>query len=142
MTKAFFLILPVFYLTSCNTEQASTYNTKTDTSNLIEEQKMSNNAKTDIGQNLEAVSNSADSLIRRLKGLWTDGTTEGATLDIKDKTIHYVDEGGYYEYSVNRDNISIKFTDYTYKAKLSFRSDTLVMNSYEYGETKFWRFKN
>ncbi|MBO9683737.1 MAG: hypothetical protein J7502_13900, partial [Flavisolibacter sp.] len=65
-----------------------------------------------------------------------------ATFDIKDKTICYVDEGGDFKYSVEADLITIKYPDYTYKAKLSFQSDTLIMNSEEYGETKFWRFKN
>src|SRR5439155_11851771 len=45
-------------------------------------------------------------------------------------------------YSLEEDIITIKYPDYTYKAKLSFQGDTLVMNSVEYGETKFWRFEN
>jgi hypothetical protein len=96
----------------------------------------------DTAQKVTAVINSADSLKNRLKGAWTDGSTEGATFDIKEKTIFYVDEGGEHQYLLSGNVISIEYPDYTYKAKFSFQSDTLVMKSDEYGETKFWRFKN
>jgi hypothetical protein len=142
MTKAVFSLLAILYLTSCNSGQASTEKSQSDTPNLIAEQKKPNVSTIDTIQKVTVVSNSADSLKSRLKGLWTDGTTDAATFDIKDKTIYYIDEGGDYKYSVNGDIITIKYPDYTYKAKLSFQLDTLIMNSAEYGETKFWKFKN
>lgn len=140
MTKTVFSVLTILYLTSCSSGQVSIEKSQSDTANLIAAQKKPN--MIDTIQKVVLVSSSADSLKSRLKGLWTDGTTETATLEIKDKTIYYVDQGVDYRYSVNADFIIIKYPDYTYKAKLSFQSDTLIMDSEEYGETKLWRFKN
>ena len=142
MTKTIFSVLATLYLTSCNSGQASTEKSQSDTTANVAVVETPNTSTSDTIQKLTSVPNSADSLKSRLKGAWTDGTTDGATFDIKDKTIFYVDEGGEYKYSLSGDMISIRYPDYNYNAKLSFQSDTLIMNSEEYGETKFWKFKN
>ncbi|MBO9683738.1 MAG: hypothetical protein J7502_13905, partial [Flavisolibacter sp.] len=79
MTKAVFLILIILYLTSCNSGQASIEKSQSDATNLVAEQKRPNMATIDTIQKVTVVSNSTDSLKSRLKGLWTDGTTEAAT---------------------------------------------------------------
>jgi hypothetical protein len=142
MTKTIFSFLVILYLTSCSSGQASTEKSQSDTTANVAVVETRSTTTSDTVQKVASVPNSTDSVKSRLKGAWTDGTTDGATFDIKDKTIFYVDEGGEYKYSVNGDMISIRYPDYIYKAKLSFQSDTLIMNSEEYGETKFWRFKN
>jgi len=103
---------------------------------------MSNDATTEIIEKKTAGNNSADSLKSRIQGAWTDGITDGATFDIKDKTVYYVDEGSDFKYFLKGDVITIKYPEYLYKAKLSFQSDTLIMDSEEYGQTKFWKLKD
>ncbi|GAB2682282.1 hypothetical protein GCM10027036_40670 [Flavihumibacter cheonanensis] len=103
---------------------------------------MSNYATTEIIEKKAAGNNSADSLKSRIQGAWTDGITDGATFDIKDKTVYYVDEGSDFKYFLKGDVITIKYPEYLYKAKLSFQSDTLIMDSEEYGQTKFWKLKD
>jgi hypothetical protein len=77
----------------------------------------------------------------QLLGLWTDGNLDGATIDIKMDSIYYIDENTSYGYSLSGNGISIKYPDYTYKAKISIQEDTLFLYSREYGKFVFWKFK-
>ncbi|NCU05718.1 MAG: hypothetical protein GXC73_17245 [Chitinophagaceae bacterium] len=142
MTKAILSVLTSLYLTSCNSGQASNEKPLSDTTVQATGDNMPNKITPDTIQNTTTGNNPADSLKNRLKGAWTDGSTENATFDITDKTIYYVDQGSDFTYSLKGDIITIKYPDYTYNAKLSFQSDTLIMDSKEYGQTKFWKFKN
>ena len=74
-------------------------------------------------------------------GIWTNGSTENATFEIKPKTIYYVDDFKDYKYSLKNDTIEINYPDYVYRAGISLRNDTLIMNSKEYSQAKYWKFK-
>lgn len=92
MTKTIFSVLAILYLTSCNSGQASSEKSQSDTTANGVVVEIPNTSTSDTIQKLTSVPNSADSLKSRLKGAWTDGTTDGATFDFKDKTVFYVDE--------------------------------------------------
>lgn len=74
-------------------------------------------------------------------GIWTDGSSENATFEIKPKSIYYVDHLQEYTYLLKHDTIEIRFPDYTYRAGIFLKNDSLIMNSKEYGQAKFWRSK-
>lgn len=76
-----------------------------------------------------------------IMGIWTNGSTENATFQIKTKTIYYVDDFKDYSYKLKNDTIEIDYPDYTYRAEILLRNDTLIMNSKEYSQAKYWKFK-
>jgi hypothetical protein len=75
-------------------------------------------------------------------GIWTNGSTENATFEIKSKSIYYVDDFQDYSYKLKNDTIEIRYPDYIYRAEILFKNDTLIMNSKEYSQAKYWRFKD
>ncbi|GAO42511.1 hypothetical protein FPE01S_01_15260 [Flavihumibacter petaseus NBRC 106054] len=79
---------------------------------------------------------SPDSII----GVWTDGTNEFASFHIMKDSIYYTDQGESYPYRLKENTITIIYPDFTYKATLRMKKDTLVMYSEDYGASKFWRF--
>jgi hypothetical protein len=74
-------------------------------------------------------------------GIWTDGSSENATFEIKQKTIYYVDEFKDYKYFLKNNKIEINYPDNIYSAEILLRNDTLIMNSKEYGQAKYWKYK-
>ena len=74
-------------------------------------------------------------------GIWTNGSTLNATFKIETKSIYYVDDFKDYKYNLINDTIEINYPDYTYRAEVILRNDTLIMNSKEYNQAKYWRFK-
>jgi len=76
---------------------------------------------------------------KKLVGIWTDGSSENASFEIKNDSIQYLDPFEEYKYERYGDSIIIYYSDFTYKGKISFVKDTLVMKSDE--ESKFWRFE-
>ena len=77
----------------------------------------------------------------KIMGIWTDGSTENATFEINSKSFYYVDDFKDYSYELNKDTIQINYADHVYRAKILLRNDTLIMNSKEYKQAKYWRFK-
>jgi hypothetical protein len=118
---------------ACNSEQ----NTKTiqdstitkDTSKLIRK------------ASVQAVDNSKKTNQSNLLGIWTDGSSENATFDIKKDSIYYVDQFASYKYSLRADSIKINYPDYTFAGAVSFSKDTMIIAS-EDGTTKYWKFKD
>jgi hypothetical protein len=76
-----------------------------------------------------------------LSGVWTDGSSENATLDIRKDSIYYVDQSASYKYSLSNDSIKILYPDWTFTGAVIFNKDTLVIAS-EDGTTKYWKFKD
>ena len=62
----------------------------------------------------------------RIIGIWTNGSTENATFEIKEDSIFYVDEGKSYSYNLVNDTIKINFTDGLSLGKLSFKEITAI----------------
>ena len=77
----------------------------------------------------------------KIMGIWTTGESRNATFEIKSNSIYYVDNFKDYRYELNNDTIEIKYSDYTYRAKIFLKNDTLIMKSKEYSLAKYWRFK-
>ena len=96
---------------------------------------------TETNKKLKTTTQSNDTLRSKLKGIWTDGNTENAVFEIKENTIFYVDHMASYKYTLIGNKMTIIYPDYSYKCLISFRKDTLIMDSKEYGVTSFWRFK-
>jgi hypothetical protein len=87
--------------------------------------------------------NSKEISIRKtnsIKGIWTDGSSENATFQINEKTIYYVDELKEYKYSFKNNTLKIFFQDYTFIGVVSFKKDTLIINSNGISR-KYWKFK-
>jgi hypothetical protein len=78
----------------------------------------------------------------QILGTWTDGSTENATFDIQEDSIFYVEEMQSYPYSLSRDTMSIRYPDMSFKGKVYFITDTMVLTDAESGTTKYIRFKN
>jgi len=122
------LLLFLFSLTACKDENTSTQQVLESGKSLEIE-----NSKLKVSK----VRKAQNSFV----GIWTDGNTQNATFEIKPKSIYYVEHFEDYSYKLENDIIEIKYPDYTYIAKIALRNDTLIMKSEEYGEAKFWRFK-
>jgi hypothetical protein len=95
----------------------------------------------DVNKKLKLNTQSSDLIKSKLKGIWTDGTTENAAFEIKENTIFYVDNVATYKYTLQGNKMTIIYPDYTYKCVISFHKDTLIMDSKEYGSSSFWKFK-
>ena len=76
---------------------------------------------------------------KKLIGIWTDGSSENASFEIKSDSIQYLDPFEEYKYDRYGDSIVIYYSDYIYKGRIFLVKDTLVMKSNE--ESKFWRFE-
>lgn len=104
--------------------------------------------KKDSSQQITKIASTAPELViisryeSKILGIWTDGSTENATFDIRKDSIYYVDQFKAYSYSLKEDSIKIHYSDFNYAAKIHFLKDTLVMDSKDYGVTKYWKFKN
>ncbi|MBX9781005.1 MAG: hypothetical protein K2X26_11720 [Chitinophagaceae bacterium] len=81
-----------------------------------------------------------NNLNKSILGIWTDGTTDNATFDIREDSIYYVDQLKTYKYFIDKDTIQINYSDLIYKAKIEIRNDTLMFIN-EDGASKFWHFK-
>ena len=124
-------ILIFLLLIGCKREETvskSKPQTKNTSSKAIEIKQKESNRNSEITQNM-------------IMGIWTDGSTENATFEIKSKSIYYVDDFKDYSYELKNDTIEIKYPDYIYRAKVLLRNDTLIMNSKDYNQAKYWRFK-
>ena len=75
-----------------------------------------------------------------IKGIWTDGSSENATFQINEKTIYYVDELTEFKYSFKNNTLKIFFQDYKFIGVVSFKKDTLLINSNGISR-RYWRFK-
>ncbi|HEV8506054.1 MAG TPA: hypothetical protein VGQ53_11660 [Chitinophagaceae bacterium] len=76
----------------------------------------------------------------KIRGIWTDGSSENATFEIRKDSIYYVDELSSYKYSLVGNSIKIKYPDWTFTGQISFVKDTLIINS-KYGKVRYWKFK-
>ena len=77
----------------------------------------------------------------KLLGIWTDGSSENATFDIRKDSIYYVDQFATYNYSLSGDSIKIFYPDWTFTGAISFTKDTMIIASND-GTTKYWKFKD
>lgn len=77
----------------------------------------------------------------KLRGIWTDGSSENATFDIGKDSIYYVDQFASFKYALTGDTIKIKYPEWTFVGHINFLKDTLVIKS-EDGLTKYWKFKD
>ncbi len=90
---------------------------------------------------LQAVDNAQQTDRLKLFGIWTDGSTENATFDIRKDSIYYVDHFATYKYSLTDDRIKIFYSDWTFTGAVVFSKDTMMIVS-EDRMTKYWKFKD
>jgi hypothetical protein len=76
-----------------------------------------------------------------LYGLWTDGSTENATFEIRKDSIYYVEQFAAYKYVLDEDFITIYYPDTTYRGRLKIVDDELEIVS-EDGSTTFKKFND
>jgi len=77
----------------------------------------------------------------RLMCVWTEGSTENATLSILNDSIYYVEDNLMVPYHISGDSIKIIFPTHTYNGQFAFEKDTLVLID-AYGSSKYWPFRN
>src|SRR4051812_43619381 len=87
----------------------------------------------------DAIGNS--SINKQIIGTWTNQSSENAVFEVNEKSFYYPEQSESYNYSIDQDKIEIRYPDYTFEAKISFSKDTLIMDSEENGQTKYWRFQ-
>lgn len=127
--KNSFLILSLILLTLSCSLNNQTNDNKLDTN------------KSSLNDTVRLTNNKNDkTLDKKILGIWTDGTTDNATLDIRKDSIFYVDQFQTYKYSVVNDTIQIYYSDWTYKGKVEYKKDTLIFSSEE-SVSKYWKFK-
>ncbi len=80
-------------------------------------------------------------LKNKIIGIWTYSNSENATFRIDNDSIFYVDALESFKYTLNNDTLTIQYPDYTISCKVSFKDDTLLMNS-DNETSKFWKFEN
>jgi len=85
--------------------------------------------------------NTEQSKLANILGVWTDGSSENASFDIRKDSIYYVDPFSTYKYSLTDDSIKIFYPDWTFTGEIHLSKDTLIIAS-EDGTTKYWKFKN
>jgi len=90
---------------------------------------------------IKANDNTNQTNLSKQLGIWTDGSSENATFDIKKDSIYYVDQFTTYKYSLREDSIKIFYPDWTFAGAVSFSKDTMIIAS-ENGTTKYWKFKD
>lgn len=98
-----------------------------------------NNKKASLNKTIQ-VSNVNENLGSRIRGTWTDGSTQNASFDIQADSILYVDNLKSYKYTFHENIIKIYYEDYIYQGRISFKSDTMLMVSREGDTSKVWRF--
>jgi len=74
-------------------------------------------------------------------GIWTDGSNENATFEIRKDSIYYIEQFATYQYSILDNNIKIQSPGGTFTGTVSYIEDTMVIAS-EDGTTKYWKFKD
>jgi|GEM_PF-1469301 len=97
--------------------------------------------KTLTGRRVE-VTQANDDLRTKIRGTWTDGSTNNASFDIQTDSILYVDNLQTYKYTLDYNTIKIYMQDYIYQSKISFKADTMLMTSKDGEVSKFWKFKD
>lgn len=80
MALRFIFIVTLFYLISCNSGEASASKSNSDTSAKAHKTKNLSSLTVDTTKKFTFTVNKADSPKSKLKGAWTDGSFEGATL--------------------------------------------------------------
>ncbi|MGL4360115.1 MAG: hypothetical protein ACRCSM_06450 [Sediminibacterium sp.] len=102
---------------------------------------LNNSPKADTTQKPVAQTVALADLKTKMLGIWRDVEGENATFEIKPNSIYYFEHGAAYKISLTRNVISIKFPDYTFTGTVSFVNGTMVINSREFGVSKYKRMK-
>lgn len=126
-----------FYLFVCNFIFLSCKNNEND--RFITVSSINKTSKKEIDS--KEITEKTTKIKNTILGVWTDGSTENATIEIKPKSIYYVDDFIDYNYKLENDSIEINYLDYIYRARILLKNDTIIMNSKGYNQIKFWRFK-
>jgi hypothetical protein len=74
-----------------------------------------------------------------LYGLWTDGSTENATFEIKRDSVYYVEQAATYKFALEDGVIKIYYPDYIFNGRLTIDNDELKI-IFEDGGATFRKF--
>jgi len=118
-------------LISCNHKDS---NIEKENISIKKNKTLNNNFKSEKNQLSESIS-------KKIIGVWSNGSSENAEFEIKEKTIYYVDQFEDYKYSLIGNHITINYPDYVYDGMIEFKNDTLIMISKKFGTAKYWKFK-
>ena len=131
MTLKLLSTLIIIFFTACNSGQ----NTITTRDSLIIE-----DTTKKIKQSVDKVDkNAKQNNSKKLIGLWTDGSSENASFEVRKDSIYYIDQFATYLYLFNGDTVKIIYPDWIFTGAVSFSKDTLLIIS-ENGTTKYWKF--
>jgi len=121
MTLRLLPVLFILIITACNTGQNTT--TVQDILPAIDTTKETINTVSRQDDKTEQ----SDST--NILGIWTDGSSENASFDIRKDSIYYVDQFATYKYSLTGDSIKIYYPDWTFTGAISLLNDTLTIAS-------------
>ena len=141
MTLRTTLVLLCISLACCTSERTSNKTVSADSLRGKEAGKAISEPLEDTPKQLGKKNANTATLKEKLLGPWGNESSENAIFNIDADSIFYVDQVAFYKYSLTGDTITAYNTGSAYKSKISFRGDTLVMDS-EGERTKFWRFRN
>lgn len=133
MTLRTLSVLFILIMTACNTGQ--------NTTTVLDSLPVTDTTK-DITNKINRQDDKAtQNASLNILGIWTDGSSENASFDIRKDSIYYVDQFATYKYSIAGDSIKIYYPGWTFTGAISLSKDTLIIAS-EDGMTKYWRFKD
>jgi hypothetical protein len=76
-----------------------------------------------------------------MRGVWRAIEEKNATFEIKPTNIYYFEHAKGYSYKLTGNILTIKFPDYNFTGKVSFIKDTMIINSKEYGVSRYKKIK-
>ena len=129
-----FIIIEYYSLSTTGTNTDNGAGTGTTVNNDTNE-----NAKFNLRHEIDQHKNEKQNNSKKLIGVWTDGSSENASFDVRKDNIYYVEQFATYRYSFNGDTVKIFYPDWTFTGAVSFSKDTLLIIS-ENGTTKYWKF--
>ena len=77
----------------------------------------------------------------KVQGIWGSNISENAVFEIRPDSIYNVDQFKTYPYEIIDSIITIQYADFTFKGRISFIKDTMVIES-DGEKSKYWKFKD
>jgi hypothetical protein len=77
----------------------------------------------------------------KMLGIWRDAEGENATFEVKPTNIYYFDHAKAYSYKLAGNVLTIKFPDYNFTGKVSFMNETMIIDSKEFGVSRYKKMK-
>jgi len=106
---------------------------------IVKVDKNSSSSKSAILQS-KLIKNFSNNIAEGLLGVWILKGTSNPAFIIKKNSIYYPEHFKIYKYRISNDSIQIAYEGYNASFAYKFiGTDTLILNSYDYGKTIYYR---